>query len=65
MGNVERFDHDTEDVGDGMYISKMYSTRGGDYVLYEDYEALQDELIDLRNKLNKIEDMVKNLFMEF
>jgi hypothetical protein len=35
--DIERFDHDTEYIGSGFYISKRYSTSQGDYVSYADH----------------------------
>jgi hypothetical protein len=43
----------------------MMPSNYGDYVLYSDYESLEDECSQLKAKLKRLEKMSSDMFFEF
>lgn len=43
----------------------MEEDNNGDYIKYEDYESLQDEIDTLKEKLIKLKDMITDVYMSF
>ena len=57
---VKRYDPEYYD--DGRWQGKMEEDDYGDYVTYEDYNALQDEKESLEIELEKIKEAIKDLY---
>lgn len=58
--NVKRYDTD-----DSLHGAFMTERIDGDYVSYNDYLDLHDELIDTQLELRRLREVIKNVYLEY
>lgn len=60
MSEVKRYDFQTQGHPDGFVYATMQENKGGDYVTYEDYAALQQKLDTAEAKLEAAKSVKEN-----